>query len=472
MSVLRPDVCVIGAGTAGVSVALGAAQLGARVVLIEGRSMGGDSLNYGCVPSKALLACAQAYHSTYVETLLGVKKQNPPADESFFKKYVEDVIATLAPQDSQERMRAAGVQVIRDNAAFSAPDTLLAGKFTIKARFFVIATGSEPQLPELEGLSRVPYLTNETLFQLEGVPEHLIVLGGGPLGVEMAQAYLRLGSKVTLLQRSSLLVREDPEAVAYVRKRLEREGLVLFENVVLEDAGPCEQGSAVCIGFSQNGDSKLVRGSHLLVAVGRRPRLASLNLDAARVEYTAAGIQVSSGLRTSNRIIYAIGDVLGQEQLTHVANAHAEVVLKRMLLRLPARFKPPAVPWVTYTDPEIAQAGPTERMLKLQGRHDYTVFKKSFEANDRAVTQRATAGFIKILLSSSGHLLSVTLVGPQAGELLLPWLLLIHQKLKPSALSRCIVPYPTLSELSKALAQATQPPSALKRAWARLMLNL
>lgn len=458
MPILKPDVCVVGAGSGGLSVAVRAAKMGAKVVIVEGHRMGGDGLNYGCIPSKSLLACAKAYHRGYVERILGVHKHPPDTEHTRCHEYVHSVIQGLEPHDSQERMQGLGIQVVRAMGSFKDPRTLEAGDHTIQARYFVIATGSAPQRPNIGGLEEVPYLTNETLFDLKQAPEHLVVIGGGPIGVEMAQAHLRLGSKVTLLQRSQLLMREDPEAVAYVRKSLQQEGLNLFEDVTLEEVQVCED-TQVCVGFSQGGDSKSIKGSHLLIAIGRRPRTKALNLDAAGVEYSSSGIQVSKSLQTSNKRIYAIGDVIGQEQFTHIANAHADVVLKRMLLRLPTRFRTRALPWVTYTEPEVAQVGLSERMLKLEGRHDYTVIKKHFNENDRAATQSNASGFIKVIATLKGRVLGVTLVGPQAGELLLPWSLMINKKLKLSDLNDCIVPYPTLSELSKAAASSFYAPT-------------
>ena len=316
------DICIIGAGSGGLSVAAGAVQMGARVVLIEAGEMGGDCLNAGCVPSKALIAAAKAAQAMRSGAMFGITPVEPQIDFAAVKDHVAQVIATIAPIDSQERFEGLGVTVIRDWARFTGPDTVEAGGQTIKARRFVIATGSRPFIPPIPGVDRVPYLTNETIFALRERPEHLIIIGGGPIGMEMAQAHQRLGCKVTVVQRSTGLNHDDPELVAVVLKNLRAEGVDILENAPV--AALSGQPGDLTVALE---DGRKLRGSHILLAVGRQVALDRLNLTAAGVEHSSRGVTVDARLRSSNRRVYAVGDAAGGLQFTHMAGYQAGVLV-------------------------------------------------------------------------------------------------------------------------------------------------
>ena len=449
MEIVKTDLCIIGAGSGGLSLAAGAAQMGARVVLIEGAAMGGDCLNHGCVPSKTLLAAAKAAQAARLGAA-GVTGAEPQIDFAAVKARVAATIARIAPMDSQQRFEGFGVQVIRAYGRFTAPDAIEAGGKLIKARRFVIATGSQPLIPAVPGLETIAYLTNETLFAQTERPAHLLILGAGPIALEMAQAHRRLGCNVTVIARSRALGRDDPEAAAVVVEALRAEGVVFSEGHEVMRFRTVPEGVEAVLA-----DGATLIGSHLLVAAGRVPAIARLDLAAAAVAFTEKGVTVGPNLRTSNRRIYAVGDVTGGMQFTHVAGAHAGVVIRQVLLGLPAK-QANVVPWVTYTDPELAQVGLTE----AQARKLYPavqVIRQDFQHNDRAVTEAKAKGFLKLMLVK-GRPVGVTIVGPQAGELIGQWALALSSGLKIGAVAGMIAPYPTLGEISKRAAGAYYTP--------------
>lgn len=447
MRELTPDLCVIGAGSAGLSVAAGAAQLGAATVLVEAGAMGGDCLNYGCVPSKALLAAAHAAVGHRHAAEFGVAFAAPTIDRTRVAAHVQEVIAGIAPHDSVERFEGLGVTVVRAWAKFTGPDTLEAGEFRIKARRFVLAVGSSAFVPPIPGLDQVPYLTNETVFDRVAEIADLIVLGGGPIGVELAQAFARLGVRVQLVEMATLLPRDDADAADLVRAALLKDGVALHEGATATEVQ--KSGARIRLACRDGkGATTWLEGSHLLVAVGRRPRVENMGLDLAGVTADAKGIKIDAGLRTSNRRIYAIGDCTGGPAFTHVAGAQAGLVIRSALFRLPVRFDTRTLPWVTYSDPELAQIGLTEAAAR-QARGEVMVTRLPFTDNDRARTERATGGFIKVVSDRRGRVLGVTIVGRQAGEMLAPWALAMAKGLKLSALAGLMLPYPTLGELSK-----------------------
>ena len=454
---LTPDLCVIGAGAAGLSVAAGAAQMGAEVVLIERGLMGGDCLNFGCVPSKSLLAAARSAAVTRRGAALGLGSAPPRIDFAAVIDSVHKVIAALAPNDSVERFERLGVQVLRTEARFTSPRTLLAGGIEIRPRRFVIATGSRPAIPTTPGLDRVPDLTNETIFTNRVLPEHLIVIGGGPIGIEMAQAHRRLGAKVTALDIGPLLPRDDPELVDLLMRHLASEGVAARPAVAI--AGIESDGNTITVHLA---DGQRLSGSHVLVAAGRRPNVEALDLPAAGIEAIASGIKVDGRLRTTNRRAFAIGDVAGGPQFTHIASYHAGIVIRNVLFRLPARVDYRALPWVTYTDPELAQVGPTEASARAGGE-EVRVLRWSFAENDRAQTERDTEGLVKVVLRRNGRVLGASILGAGAGDLILPWALAISQKLKIGTLANLIVPYPTRGEVSKRAAACYYTPTLFSR---------
>ena len=470
MNVIEADICIIGAGSAGLSVASGAAQMGARTVLIEAHKMGGDCLNTGCVPSKSLLAVAKSAHAVREASRYGIETVPPNIRPEPVNAYVQSVIGAIAPHDSVERFTSLGCTVIEAPAKFIDGKTVVAGEQTIRARRFVIATGSQPHVPPMPGLKEIEFLTNETIFQNIVVPKHLIIIGAGPIGCEMAQAHRRLGSRVTLLDIASMLPKDDPEVVAVVRRKLLAEGVELAERV--RDLRIEQAASGIAVIFTEGGTERRIEGSHLLVATGRRPNLGGLDLEKAGVRYNSHGIEVDSRLRTSNKRIFAAGDVVGGYQFTHMANYHAGIIIRNALFRLPARNAPRAVPWVTYTDPEIAQAGPTEAEARQSLGDRIRILRADFSGNDRAQTEASTEGFLKVIVGSRGRIVGTTIVGPHAGELLTPWILAISKGLKIGDIAGLIFPYPTLSEISKRAAGSYFTPvlfSSRTRAIVRLL---
>ena len=447
MTVLRPDLAVIGAGSGGLSVAAGAVQMGASVVLVEQGAMGGDCLNRGCVPSKSLIAAARTAHAMRKADAFGIAAVEPSIDPSRVHDHVRGVIAGIAPTDSQERFEGLGVTVLRTTARFTGPLELHAGDAVIRPRRVVLATGSAPAVPPIPGLDRVPYLTNETVFDLTERPRHLVVMGGGPIGVELAQAHRRLGAAVTLVERMTILPKDDPDAVAVVRTALHDDGVEVLEGVEVRGVEPATGGIAVTIGAEGRPD-RVIEASHLLVAAGRRPILKELDLPRAGIAASAKGIEVDTSLRTSNRKVFAIGDCIGGLQFTHMAGYHASIVLRQILFRLPAKVDLRAVPWVTYSEPELAQVGLSEGQAREAGRK-VTALVWPFSDNDRARTERATEGFVKLLVDKRGRVVGGTLVGRQAGELASLVGVAVGQRLKVGALAQMIAPYPTLSEAIK-----------------------
>jgi pyruvate/2-oxoglutarate dehydrogenase complex dihydrolipoamide dehydrogenase (E3) component len=444
--VLQADLCIIGAGSGGLSVAAGAAQMGAAVVLIEKHRMGGDCLNTGCVPSKALLAAAHAAQAVRASGRFGVNGHEPAVDFAGVHAHVHGVIAAIAPHDSVERFAGLGVHVIQAAGRFTGPEEVEAGGQRIRARRFVVATGSSPALPPVPGLADIPFLTNETVFGLSERPEHLLVLGGGPIGVEMAQAFRRLGAAVTLVERAGILPRDEPEAVAVLRHRLVEEGIVLHEGA--EPRAARRGANGVELELGGQGVPVVLRGTHLLVAAGRRPGTADLGLDAAGVATTPRGITVDARLRSTNRRVFAIGDVAGGPQFTHIAGYHAGIVIRNALFGLPARADYAALPWVTYADPELAHVGLTEAAAREAGREVSTLLQP-LSGNDRAQAERETEGLAKIVLGRRGRILGATIVAPRAGEMIGLWGLAIQRRLPIGAIASSLAPYPTLSEISK-----------------------
>jgi pyruvate/2-oxoglutarate dehydrogenase complex dihydrolipoamide dehydrogenase (E3) component len=456
MTELAPDLCVIGAGSGGLAVAAGAVQMGASVVLVERGRMGGDCLNYGCVPSKSLLAASKLANAWRRGSELGITYDPPRIDFAAVADSVERVIQRLAPNDSVERFEQLGVRVVNAEARFVDRRTVRAGNTLIRPRRFVVATGSSPVVPPIPGLDSVPYFTNETVFANRAAPSHLIVIGGGPVGIELAQAHRGLGAAVTVIDAGPLLPRDDPELVALLAGRLAQDGIALKPGVAV--TGVEREGTGIAVTLASGAkEYERITGSHLLIAAGRRPNLAALDLPAAGIEANHSGIAVDARLRTTNRRAFAIGDAAGGPQFTHVALYHAGIVVRNALFRLPARVDYRALSWVTYTDPELAQAGQSEAAAGETG--PVQVLRWSFADNDRAHTERDTAGEMKIIIGRRGRILGATILSAAAGDLILPWTLAIAQKLKIGAMANLVVPYPTRGEAGKRAAGSYYTPS-------------
>ncbi len=447
MQLIETDICVIGAGSGGLSVAAGAAQMGARVVLIEAGEMGGDCLNAGCVPSKALIAAAKVAEAQR-KGFRGIAAQDPQVDFAAVKDHVAAVIAQIAPVDSQDRFEGLGCTVIRAFARFTGPNEVEAGGQRIRARRFVIATGSRPFVPPIPGVEATPYLTNETIFALRDRPGHLIVIGGGPIGVEMAQAHRRLGCEVTVIEGAKVLGREDPELAAVVIDALRDEGIRLIEGQPVVRLSGSDGAVEVVLG-----DGTQVTGTHILMAVGRKVALDGMNLDAAGVAHTPKGVTVDARLRSTNRRVYAVGDAAGGLQFTHVAGWHAGIVIRQAVLGLPAKADPRAVPRATFTEPELAHVGLTEAEARKTHGDRLTVIRADLHHNDRAIAEGKAKGFAKVMIVK-GRPVGASIVGPQAGELIGLWALALSARLKMSAVAGMIAPYPTLGEVSKRAAGA------------------
>lgn len=454
---LTPDICVIGAGSGGLSVAAAAAAFGVPVVLVEKGKMGGDCLNYGCVPSKALIAAAARAESLRGAGRFGVQAQSLTVAYPKVHDHVHGVIAAIAPNDSRERFTGLGVRVIAGVARFRDRNTVTVGdEIEIKARRFVIATGSSPALPPIPGLAETPHLTNETVFDLAVCPEHLIVIGAGPIGLELAQAFRRLGAAVTVLEAATPLAKDDPECAAVVLDQIARDGVVLRAGVTV--AGVRHADSRVEVAINGPHGEEKIAGSHLLVATGRRPNVDGLDLEAAGIRHEKRGIVVNKKLVTSNRRVYAVGDVAGGLQFTHAANYHAGLVIRNALFRMSVKVNEDLVPRVTFTDPELAHVGLTEEEARKRVKK-IRVLRWPYHENDRAQAERATRGHIKVVTNKKGKILGATIVGAQAGELIATWTLAIGQALNIRAMTAIVVPYPTLAEIGKRAAVTYFTPS-------------
>lgn len=444
------DIAIIGGGSGGLSLAAGASQMGADVVLVEGDKMGGDCLNHGCVPSKSLLAAAKRYHNIgRSDKVLGIKTSAQAVDITEVLSHVHQVIDTIAKNDSVQRFEGLGVRVIQAKGHFIDSKTLQAGDQQIQAKRFVVATGSSPLVPPIDGLDQVSYLTNETIFDLEQTPDHLIVVGGGPIGSELAQAFAMLGVKVTLLEGIKMLPKDEPDCSQVVKDQMEQDGVTIYEGFKVNQV--TQQDHQISVIGDYDKESISVSGSHLLIATGRKPNIQDLALDKAGVNYQKQGISVDERLRSSNRHIYAIGDASGHMQFTHMASYQANIALRNILFRWPVKANYQAVPWVTYTEPELAHVG-----LTLEDAHakhlNLKVTEWSFEDNDRAQAEHHTQGKIKVLTNGKGKIFGVTIVGHNAGELILPWVIAINEGKSLRSFTDAIVPYPTLSEVSKRVA--------------------
>jgi pyruvate/2-oxoglutarate dehydrogenase complex dihydrolipoamide dehydrogenase (E3) component len=463
---IKTDLCVIGGGSGGLSVTAGAVQMGADVVLLEGHKMGGDCLNYGCVPSKALIAAGKHAHAMTTGAPFGITPVTPQVDYAAAKGHVSNVIKGIEPHDSVERFEGLGVKVITEFGAFISPTEVQAGDTIIQARRFVISTGSAPFVPPIPGLDDVPYFTNENIFYLKERPDHLIIIGGGPIGMEMAQAHVRLGSKVTVLEGLKALGRDDPELAAIALDRIRAEGVDIQEGCMVDEI----KGEAGAISVHAK-DGSIHIGTHLLLAVGRKPNTDKLNLEAAGIEPVRGGIKVDDQLKTTNKKVYAIGDVAAGLQFTHVAGYHAGVIIKSALFGLPSKASSAHIPWATYTDPEMAQVGLTEAQARDAHGDKLEVVRFEYAENDRARAELATSGLIKVMIVK-GRPVGASIVGAQAGELIQTWALVIANRLKIGAVAAMVAPYPTLGEINKRAAGQYYAPRLFENSFVKRVVRL
>ncbi|MDP2118827.1 MAG: FAD-dependent oxidoreductase [Hoeflea sp.] len=445
---LTPDICIIGGGSGGLSVAAAAAAFGVSVVLIEKGRMGGDCLNYGCVPSKAMIAAGKHAHAIAEAPKFGVSAGDAVVDFRKVHDHVQSVIGAIAPNDSVERFRAMGVTVIEAEARFVNKTTVMAGDTEIRARRYVIATGSSPLVPPIPGLDTVHYLTNETLFERTRAPKHLIIIGGGPIGMEMAQAHRRLGAEVTVVEGMKALGKDDPELAAIVLDRIRAEGVTILEGskvASVEKRGK----TGIRVHYESQGGKGFVDGSDLLLAVGRLANVEGLGLDEAGIKHDRRGIKVGANLRSSNSRVYAIGDVAGGLQFTHVAGYHAGLVVQQILFRLPAKENRDIIPWATYTDPELAHVGLTEEEAAKRHGGRISILRWPYAENDRAQAERKTTGLIKMVVDRKARILGVSIAGAGAGEMINIWALAVANSMTLKDVRGYVPPYPTMAEIGK-----------------------
>jgi pyruvate/2-oxoglutarate dehydrogenase complex dihydrolipoamide dehydrogenase (E3) component len=442
------NVVVIGAGTAGLVTAAGTAALGGRVALIERNLMGGDCLNFGCVPSKALISSARLIQQIRESEKWGLDRQEP---QFVFERVFERMRARrakIAPHDSQERFESLGVDVFHGEASFVSPNEIEVNGQKLRAKNFVIATGSRAAIPKIEGINSVPYFTNEMIFdELRERPESMIVLGGGPIGCELGQALNRLGVEVTIVQSAAqLLPREDVDVAEFIQKRFNGEGIAVRLNAAAKHLSMRD--GRVALEFA---DAQPITADAMLIAAGRTPNLRALNLEAAGVDHDEQGIKVNTYLQTSQPHIYAAGDITNRLKFTHTADFTARIVVRNMLMPLQLlrqKVDWSVVPWCTYTDPEVAHVGFGEKAM--QENTEYDLFVVPLKDVDRAVVESEEAGFAKILTAKgSDKILGATIVAPHAGDLLHEFVLAITAKIGLGKIASTIHAYPTLAELAR-----------------------
>jgi pyruvate/2-oxoglutarate dehydrogenase complex dihydrolipoamide dehydrogenase (E3) component len=443
------DIAIIGGGAAGLTVASGSAQLGARTLLIEREPMlGGDCLHFGCVPSKTLIRSAHVYHMMKHTTNYGLPTMDvPPVDFSQITKRIKGVIDTIQVHDSVERFCGLGVQVEFGEAEFIDEHSVRLNGKTVSAAKWVVASGSSPSHPSIDGLDDLGYITNKEIFSLPQLPPSMVFLGGGPIAMELAQAFSRLGSKVTVIQRGAhILSNEDPDMSDVLLEQMTADGIDFYLGTRIISVGKAGQSKEVR--FMHGDEEKRVTASELVVAMGRSANIDGLALDSIGINASARGITVDSRLRTSHKHIFAAGDVTGQYQFTHAAGYEGGVIVSNAIFRLPRKVDYTNMPWCTYTAPELASIGHNERTAKAAGI-EYKLWTEEFSANDRALTESETVGKVKLLLDSKEKPLGVQILGPHAGELAGHWIAAMNGKVKLSTLAGAIHPYPTLGEINK-----------------------
>jgi pyruvate/2-oxoglutarate dehydrogenase complex dihydrolipoamide dehydrogenase (E3) component len=447
------DIGIIGGGAAGLTVASGAARLGAKTLLIEKeKELGGDCLHFGCVPSKTLIRTAQAYHMMKNSQTFGLPyTEVAPVDFTKVKERIQSVIATIQKHDSEERFCSLGVKVDFGKPSFADEHSIRLNGQSVSARTWVIATGSSPDRPRIEGSEKTPYITNKEIFSLDRLPESMVILGAGPVATEMAQAFCRLGTKVSVVQRSGqILSKEDKDMADEIMQLLAAEGVTFHLNVSVLGVKDLGSEREVLLKYKE-GQTTALRGDRILVAMGRDPNLKGLNLEQIGVEFDRKGLKVDERMRTTQKHIYAAGDVTGKFQFTHAAGYEGGIVVSNAIFHLPRKADYTFLPWCTYTDPELASIGMNEKRAREAGI-EYSVFRGAFKDNDRSLAEGERVGKIKMLLDKKERPIGVQILGPQAGELLSEWVAILNGKVKLSTLASAVHPYPTLGEINKQVA--------------------
>ena len=447
------DIGVIGGGAAGLTVTAGAAQAGAKTLLVEKeKELGGDCLHYGCVPSKTLIRTAHVYHLMKNAKEFGLPGvELPPVDYREVAKRIQSVISTIQEHDSEERFCKLGAKVEFGEAIFVDEHSIQLNGKTISAKNWVLATGSSPGIPPIEGLDTTPYITNKEIWSLDHLPTSLIILGAGPIAIEMAQAFGRLGSKVTVVQRSNqILSKEDKDMADTVMEVLQSEGVTFFLGSAVLGVRDLGNEREVTIQNGANTTSQ-IRGEKILVAMGREANVTGLGLEGLGIDFTGKGIQVDNRLRTKQKHIYAAGDVTGEYQFTHAAGYEGAVVFTNAIFHLPRKVDYTYLPWCTFSDPELASIGMNEKAAEAAGI-DYAVWTEEFKGNDRSLAEGERVGKIKMILDGKEKPIGVQILGPQAGELLSEWVAVLNGKMKLSTLASAVHPYPTLGEINKRVA--------------------
>ncbi len=441
-------IIVIGAGSGGLVVASGAASLGARVALIEAEKMGGDCLNAGCVPSKTFLKSAHIAKAIRDASMYGLTADLKKVDITTVMDRVNKVIREIEPHDSRERYEGLGVDVILGFGELQDRHTVKIGNETITGKYIVIATGSEPAVPPIHGLNEVNYQTNRTIFHLKELPGHLIVLGSGPIGIELGQGFRHLGSQVTIINRSpGLFKKDDPEVGPLMEKQLKDDGIELLLGIAYR--GVRQDSDVISVEIEHEGKGRIITGDQLLVATGRLPATKNLGLDKVGVRVDEKGyIVTDKKQKTSVKNIYACGDVTGHYQFTHMAGYQAGIIIRNIIFKLCAKVDYSAVPWTTYTKPEVAHVGYTEPMASKAGTYKSSL-KVDLSAIDRAKAEDDRVGFLKLNLGKKGRIIGATLVGEKAGEMIPAITIAIKQKLTAGIFMNMIFSYPTESEILK-----------------------
>ncbi len=445
MKELNTDICIIGGGAAGLSMAAGASQMGANTILFEAGKMGGDCLNYGCIPSKTLIANAKtAFRVSNGRRKSVLTSTKPTINFEEIKQDISNVINKIAPHDSKERFEKLGVGVFQESARFTGRRQISSDNVIVNFRYAVIASGTEPFIPDIQGISDIPYFTNETIFSLTELPKHLIIIGGGAVGVELAQAFTRLGSKVSIIEAHSILHNQDEEFKASICQLLKMEGVSIYEQSVPEKL------AAKGLEISVRTNHQVITGTHLLIATGRIPLTTKLQLENAGIVIQNSLIKTNQHLRTDNRRVYAIGDVATTNRHTNMASAHASVVIQNILLKVPAKINPNIIPYTIYIEPELSHVGFSKYVAEQKfGKHNIICLNQSFKTNDRSAAEGSSLGLVQLIAKKNGRLIGATIFAPHAGELIQTCTFAVTQKLKLSSLARLNFPYPSYGEAIK-----------------------